>query len=525
MSRQWGAAAGIAIILMAAPAWAQEKTETDCGNKIDDDGDALIDCADADCWNTPACKSAGGLENNNTLCSDWIDNDNDGETDCDDVDCQSDAVTVCRGSWEGGLEGSGTVKRGPDSGNPDSLDIPQLGEGMTVEDLIGKGSDADGERNEFTCSDGIDNDGDGKIDCEDFGCRFDPDVTVCRGTPGVRFSVAAHIASNYTATYSGLADSTKEGFGNGKFDTLFNRLQIRTFGPIPFLQDSFFLISGRFDRTPRLTFAFFSMPIGGGHYINFNSGGGGLSNAQVLSVSKHILLDPPFYLFNAFEQGNGAAVEFYGPLVRGLLDYRVFLAGGLGQFNGNIGGRFFNTDDPNFTWGGGAQAALYLVGRFDRWDTRFLYTEVPAALTLYAGARYDQRAFERFPAANVNVLFRWWRVVAAAEGYVKRELEFKTWQYSYNLQLGFLVIPKWVMLAGDFGGFKATDFVNPPNPLPTDLRRLVDEFQWRVALHVYIWRNTGLATLLYTDDFIEAANQGEEDTHTGELRLEVQFRF
>ena len=56
-----------------------------------------------------------------------------------------------------------------------------------IDRLLGKGADNDGERNEFTCSDGIDNDLDGKADCADFGCRFAPDVTVCRGTPGIRF--------------------------------------------------------------------------------------------------------------------------------------------------------------------------------------------------------------------------------------------------------------------------------------------------------------------------------------------------
>lgn len=501
------------------------KKESDCGNRVDDDGDTVMDCADADCFEDPACKSAGGLENTNELCSDWVDNDNDGATDCDDVDCQRQSVSVCRGSWEGPLTGPGALSNESNQTTGGGGDVPQLGEGMSVEDLIGTGSDKDGERNNFVCSDGIDNDGDGKVDCADFGCRFDPNVTVCRGTPGLRFGMAAHVRTSYTATFEGDPNPDNEGFGNGNWDTIFNRLQLRAFGPIPFLQDSFFLLSMRAERTPRLTFALFSMPIGGGHYFNINSGGGGLSNGLILSVSKNILLDPPFYLFNAFEQGNGAALEFYGPIVGGLLDYRAFVAGGSGRFNGNIGGRFFNEEDPNFTWGAGAQVALYLVGRYDRWDTRYIYTEVPAALTLYAGGRYDQRAYERFPAFNANILFRWWRFVTSIEGYFKREFEFQTTQYSGNFQIGFLVVPKWFFVAADVGGFRATDFVDAPESLPTDLRRLVDEFQWRVAAHVYVWRNTGIATLLYTDRRVEAANEGEEGLHTGELRLELQFRF
>ena len=52
---------------------------------------------------------------------------------------------------------------------------------MGIEDLIGSGKDKDGERNDVLCSDGFDNDGDGMVDCADYGCRFDPDVTICQG--------------------------------------------------------------------------------------------------------------------------------------------------------------------------------------------------------------------------------------------------------------------------------------------------------------------------------------------------------
>ena len=34
--------------------------------------------------------------------------------------------------------------------------------------------------------------------------------------------------------------------------------------------------------------------------ININSGGGGLSNALVLSTAKQLLLDPPYYVYSAF---------------------------------------------------------------------------------------------------------------------------------------------------------------------------------------------------------------------------------
>ncbi len=518
-------------LLVSSPAWAQTEkpaTETNCSDRIDEDGDTVTDCADSDCYDDAACKTAGGLENNNVLCSDWIDNDGDGAVDCEDVDCQHPGLTACQGSWQGPLSGTGTMARqsqAPTSSTaaaaaPAPGGVPMLAEGQTFEDLVGKGGDADGERNDFVCSDGYDNDGDGRIDCADIGCQFDPNVTVCRGTPGLRFSVAAHAQVSHDF-------QADEDAGQQPWDTRINRLQLRAFGPIPYIQDSFFLISIRAEANPRLTFAFFNMPLGGGHYVNINSGGGGLSNLPVLSVSKNPMLDGAFYLTNAFEQGNGAAVEVGGPILPGLLDYRVFAGGGSGRFNGNIGGRFFNSDERNYTWGAGFQLALYAFGRFDRWDTRFLYTPASRALTFYLGARYDQREFERYPWVSSSTLFRWGRFMATGELNFKREINFETNQLAWNLLAGVLIVPKYLFLSADVGGFFASDFQNidPAETLPTDLRRLTDQFQWRVALHGYVWRNQGLLTLLYTDNRTESATAGEEATRRRELRLEAQIRF
>ncbi len=493
--------------------------ESNCSDRIDEDKDSLTDCADSDCYEDAACKSAGGLENNNVLCSDWLDNDGDGAIDCEDVDCQHAGVTACQGSWKGDLAGTGVAPSGAGkAGVPATL--PQLGEGQSFVDLLGKGDDADGERNDFVCSDGMDNDGDGHVDCADLGCQFDPSVTVCRGTPGLRFSVAAHAQTSFDF-------EADEDAGVQPWDTRINRLQLRAFGPIPSIQDSFFLLSMRAEANPRLTFAFFSMPIGGGHYVNINSGGGGLSNLPVLSVSKNPMLDGAFYLTNAFEQGNGAAAELSGPILPGLLDYRVFVGGGSGRFNGNIGGRFFNSNTRNYTWGAGFQAALYVAGRFDRWDTRYLYTKASRALTIYAGARYDQREVERYPWGSVSTLFRWGRFLASADVNVKREINFETTQLAWNALGGFLIIPKRLYMSADIGGFTATEFKNLDltQPLPADLRRLGDQFQWRVALHAYVWRHQGLITLLFTDNRTESATIGQDDNRRREIRLESQFRF
>lgn len=57
-------------------------SEANCSDGIDNDNDAVIDCADADCANDPVCHEAD--------CSDGIDNDNDAAIDCADADCVSD---------------------------------------------------------------------------------------------------------------------------------------------------------------------------------------------------------------------------------------------------------------------------------------------------------------------------------------------------------------------------------------------------------------------------------------------------
>lgn len=504
-----------------------KKVETQCNDRMDDDGDSLIDCLDSDCYHLPICKSAGGLENTDVLCSDGIDNDNDGAKDCEDKDCLRAGLSACSGSWQGPLGGTGVTS--PNQSVASSDEIPDLGEGMTVADLIGTGKDIDGERNDYLCSDGYDNDGDGFTDCQDYGCRFDPEVTVCQAQlGGVRFSVWAHaqVSRNFDREDDDL-----------QWDAGFNRIQLRAFGEFPFIQDSFFLLSMRADGTPRLTFATFQLPIAAGHFLVINAGSGGLSNKLVLGTQKNPLLDRPYYLFTAFESGNGITVETNGPIVQGLLEYRGFFAAGAGNFNGNVGGRYFDNDDFNFTWGAGAQIGFFPFGRFDRWDSRFLYTPASLGLSFYLGGRYDEKPYERFPAVNLSMLFRWNRFLLTAEGWGKRELNYGAWQASWNVTGGFLIIPKYLMFAADVGQFFPGDYDDRPDDailISRDIRRQTDQFMYRGALHFYVWRNNGVISLLYThsdqdvfdDGAFSVADDGFYTTETNrELKLEARLGF
>jgi hypothetical protein len=501
----------------SAEGGSEEAHETNCDDGKDDDDDSMTDCGDADCKAAPNCQPGQDPENSNERCSDWVDNDGDGSVDCDDADCEGPGVTICKGSWKGSHDGTGTG-RGAGNATDGDDEAPELRDGMSVEDLLGKGDDKDGERNDQVCSDGVDNDKDGRIDCADLGCRFDPSVTVCRGNPGMRFSVVAGIAQEYNI--KNYRD------GDGTMDTRFSRIQLRSFGPIPLLQDSFYLLSLRAEKSPRLTFAMFQLPIGtGGHYVNINSGGGGLSSSLILSTSKQLLLDPAYFVYSAFEQGNGASFELGGPLLDGRLGYRVFIAGGSGRSSGNVGGRYFTYDNNNYTYTAGGQMMVNIIGIASRFDSPFLYTTVPTTVGLAIGGKYDQRAQERYPATNVSLVARSGRFVLLAENYSKWELEFESFQTAYVVQVGFLAIPKRLLLAADYGAYIAGEMKNPPAVLQTDLRRQLDEVQWRVAAHVYLVRNIGLLSLLYTNRAIANADKALDANVEQTVRLEAQYRF
>jgi len=494
----------LVVVGLGAPAYADAPTtETQCADGKDNDADSMLDCADADCAKDPACQPDGGPENTDARCSDWIDNDDNGHTDCDDSGCNAAGISACQGSWDD--EGAG-------GGGGDSL-LSKLKPGESLEDLMNRFGDKSGENTNELCADGFDNDNDGMIDCADAGCRFDPSVQVCRESPGMRFSIVSQLTNAY--------DIEKK-----TMDTRFTALQLRVFGPIPMIQDSFFLLSMRTERTPRLTFAMFQVPLGKGHFLNVNSGGGGLSTALIRSQQKQLLIDPAYYLFNAFEQGNGAAVEVGGPIDKGgLFEYRAFVAGGSGRSNGNVGGRYFTYDNTNYTYTVGAQLGIDLIGFTSRWDNPMLYVPVQTALGVYIGAKYDQRAQERYPAFNLRVVFRHGNFYMESETYIKRELEFGSTQLAANVGAGYLLVPKHLYLTADIGGFTSTEMDRPPVVVETDIARQLKELQWRVGLHWYVWRNIGVLSMIYTDRTVESRTVGAPNVHERVLKLVGQYRF
>ena len=198
--------------------------ETDCGNGVDDDGDGVADCADSDCAGEPSCQprcssageacAPGGAECCDELtcstlgdpagicapvvetnCDNGVDDDRDDLTDCDDEeDCGADSA--CRPSSEINCDnnrdddGDGLV----DCDDPEcfsdigncpgagcSAEGEACGEGGRVccEDLacpsLGGMDRVCVPTTETSCSNGMDDDLDGSIDCADGAdCASDP---------------------------------------------------------------------------------------------------------------------------------------------------------------------------------------------------------------------------------------------------------------------------------------------------------------------------------------------------------------
>lgn len=505
--------------IMSPPMSAAPSTETNCGDHLDEDRDGLADCADADCFEAPSCEAGGSDENTEAACRDWLDNDGDGSVDCDDQDCQRPEIRACRGSWSG----SSSTSSGA---TPE--DLPELGEGQSLEDLIGTHGDLDGERSDETCADGIDNDLDGQMDCADLGCRFDPSVTVCQSHAGIRFSVVAGGGARLTLNYS--ADGTYTGNTPLGGITL---IQLRALGQIPGIQNSFFLLSARLEDSFRLSFVLFQIPISSrGHYLQMNSGSGTLSSIRIISAARQIMLDPANYLAQAFEQGNGVVLETGGPIDDdGRVRYRLFGAVGSNQFSSSVGGRFFSADDRNFAWTVGGSLQVDIAGHYDRiGDNPYMYTPSPLNISLVAGLKYDTLPNERQLAWHALGIFRFWHFQLRAESYSRYVFDYDAAQTAWNLMGTVLIVPRTLLFAADVGGFY---HVSPYHNLPTGSTAMTpsgvtyqpEQFQYRAALHWFFYRNIGILSLVYSETQREHVATALSPDIERVIRIESRFRF
>ncbi|MEQ8459811.1 MAG: hypothetical protein RLO52_43055 [Sandaracinaceae bacterium] len=161
---------------------------TRCTNGTDDDGDARFDCGEFSClWNYPACE-APAPERFNAACADGIDNDMDGLTDCEETACQQEGIVVC--------DGASPADPLPGAAEYESLSNAECSNGMNEDAALEDGGTfvdcmdfscsqnpdvtvCPGENSNELCMDGMDNDDNGFTDCMDFGCSQNPAVTIC----------------------------------------------------------------------------------------------------------------------------------------------------------------------------------------------------------------------------------------------------------------------------------------------------------------------------------------------------------
>ncbi|MBM4279418.1 MAG: hypothetical protein FJ137_01200 [Deltaproteobacteria bacterium] len=478
-----------------APAAAKE---TNCTDHEDNDGDTVYDCGDTDCDAEPHCKPDGKPEGTNERCSNWIDDDGDGLIDCEDQECKLSQITVCKGSWQGDLDGSG-------------------GDGVSATVEGPDGETGGGARRVYT------------------GDVEQPDSEGGVGFVGIRFGVVAAVQQLLTTTNA--ADPYEY---QARIDTRFDTLQLRAFGALPLLEDSFFLLSMSASQSPRITFAMFQFPLGQGHYVNINSGGSTLSAQPLVSAAKRPLLDTPRYLLVGFDQFLDAGVEVNGPVILNLMRYRVFAGGGNGLF-GDFGGRSFEDASINPTFTTGAQLWFTPIGIYNRFDSPFLFRPVPTALAFAVGGKYEQREQERFPAAHAVAVFRTGHFAVTGESYNKTEINYGSVQSANYLQLGWLAVPETIFLAADVGHFWTSGFggltdltgletAGDLGAVPNRLKRQQNQVQARAAAHWFFWRQNGVLTARYVFDSADPVPLGPQADRTfpvitHEALVQAQLRF
>jgi len=136
-----------------------------CGDRVDNDGDGELDCADSDCGAAPNCMQAAYGVPLETTCADGADDDGDGNADCADSDCdsapncmQADYAAPVELDCENGLDddGDGSADCADDDCQATSPNCMAGAYGIPLR--------------ETSCADGLDDDGDGATDCADDDC-------------------------------------------------------------------------------------------------------------------------------------------------------------------------------------------------------------------------------------------------------------------------------------------------------------------------------------------------------------------
>jgi hypothetical protein len=165
-----------------------ENTEAACSDGCDNNGDNFIDCMDFDCAGIGSCP-AMGVESNNLMCQDGLDNNNNGSIDCEDFDCEE--LSACTREQSNKLCSDGADSDGDMMTDCDDPDCDA--EGIVVCD---NGTPTGVPMNMWTmlanaeCSNDVSDDANMFIDCGDFACLGNPEVTFCKDLPSENTNAA-----------------------------------------------------------------------------------------------------------------------------------------------------------------------------------------------------------------------------------------------------------------------------------------------------------------------------------------------
>ena len=217
----------------------------DLGREVDNErcsdgkanaGRGAADCASTSCKASPfatVCRTgAAGIEGTVEACSDGRDNDGNGKADCADPRCAS--LSVCDGTAATTPPGRFRIVT---TGYEESTNA-SCSDGLD-NDADGKVDCADGEclanplvtvcgggeKTLEACSNGRDDDGDGKVDCADPGCAGNPYVLVCGSSPFMRESTNAACADRKDNDQDNFIDCKDYGCQDNPLVTVCGRFE------------------------------------------------------------------------------------------------------------------------------------------------------------------------------------------------------------------------------------------------------------------------------------------------------------
>lgn len=186
-----------------------------CADALDNDGDGLVDAADPDCSGAAPTEALNPLCPKISECADGADNDGDGLIDAEDDDCDPAAAACAEGEdpqlclarqldWERPLpacdnglddDGDGLIDRAdPGCATQGDDDETDGGDRFEVSSCAADPSRDGCER--ATCADGVDNDGDGKVDLDDPDCAAVCSRAPCAGAEGLGLPVALGVTDD-----------------------------------------------------------------------------------------------------------------------------------------------------------------------------------------------------------------------------------------------------------------------------------------------------------------------------------------